>query len=184
MIFLETSRLRLVPAAQELAGEVCAYYRRNRAFLEPYDPRREESFFTEDHQRLLLAQDEALAQCGRGYRFYLRLPGKGDQVLGTVSLNSIVMGAFRSCFLGYKLDQACLNRGYMTEAIGLVTDYAFAQLRLHRIEANVMPWNAPSLRVLEKNGYEREGISREYLYINGKWEDHVHMVKLNRELRL
>ena len=47
-----------------------------------------------------------------------------------------------------------------------------------------MPWNTPSLRVLEKNGYEREGISREYLYINGKWEDHVHMVRLNRDLRL
>lgn len=183
-MILETNRLRLVPAARELAGEVCAYYRRNRAFLEPYDPRREENFFSEDHQRRLLAQDEALALSGRGHRFYICLPEDPGRVVGTIALSSIVMGAFHSCFLGYKLDQACLNRGYMTEAIGLVTEYAFGELQLHRIEANVMPWNAPSLRVLEKNGYEREGISREYLYINGKWEDHVHMVKLNLDLRL
>lgn len=183
-MILETSRLRLVPAAQDLAGEVCAYYRRNRDFLTPYDPRREESFFTEEHQRRLLAQDEALSLCGRAHRFYIRLPEDPDRVAGTIALSNIVMGAFRSCFLGYKLDQAHLNQGYMTEAIGLVTDYAFRELQLHRVEANVMPWNAPSLRVLEKNGYEREGLAREYLYINGKWEDHVHMVKLNRDLRL
>lgn len=183
-MILETSRLRLIPAAQELAGQVCDYYCRNRAFLESYDPRREEIFFTEDYQRLLLVQDEAMAQCGRGFRFYIRLTEEPDRVAGTIALSNIVMGAFLSCFLGYKLDQTCTNRGYMTEAIRLVTEYAFGELRLHRIEANVMPWNTPSLRVLEKNGYEREGISREYLYINGKWEDHVHMVRLNRDLRL
>lgn len=183
-MMLETSRLRLVPAAQELAEQVCDYYCRNREFLTPYDPKREAVFFTPDYHRLLLAQDEAMAQCGRGFRFYIRLPEDPDRVAGTIALSNIVLGAFRSCFLGYKLDGEYTNRGYMTEAIALVTDYAFTQLQLHRVEANVMPWNAPSLRVLEKNGYEREGISREYLYINGKWEDHVHMVKLNRELRL
>lgn len=183
-MILETSRLRLIPAAQELAGQVCDYYCRNREFLTPYDPLREAIFFTEDYHRLLLSQDEAMAQCGRGYRFYIRLAEAPDRVVGTIALSNIVMGAFRSCFLGYKLDKDLLDQGYMTEAIGMVTEYAFQELQLHRIEANVMPWNGASLRVLEKNGYEREGISREYLYINGKWEDHVHMVRLNRDLRL
>ena len=171
-MILETSRLRLIPAAQELAGQVYDYYCRNRAFLESYDPRREEIFFTEDYQRLLLVQDEAMAQCGRGFRFYIRLTEEPDRVAGTISLTSIVMGAFRSCFLGYKLDKDYLNRGLMTAAVGLVTDYAFSQLQLHRIEANVMPWNQASLRVVEKNGYQPEGLAREYLYINGRWEDH------------
>lgn len=183
-MLLENNRLQLMPAAPALSEQVCDYYCRNREFLTPYDPLREAIFFTEDYQRLLLVQDEAMAQCGRGFRFYIRLTEEPDRVAGTIALSNIVMGAFRSCFLGYKLDQTCTNRGYMTEAIRLVTEYAFGELRLHRIEANVMPWNTPSLRVLEKNGYEREGISREYLYINGKWEDHVHMVRLNRDLRL
>ena len=67
----------------------------------------------------------------------------------------------------------------MTEAVELITRYAFDHLELHRIEANVMPRNVASLRVLEKNGYINEGISQKYLNINGVWEDHYHMVILN-----
>ena len=181
---LENQRLQLVPAAPELAEAVCGYYVRNREFLKPYDPCRDPVFFTTDYQRLLLAQDQAMAQAGSGHRFYIRLPDQPDQVVGTISLTSIVLGAFRSCFLGYKLDRDHLNQGLMTGAIALVTDYAFSRLQLHRIEANVMPWNSASLRVLEKNGYEREGVSPEYLFINGRWEDHVHMVRRNRDLRM
>ena len=183
-MILENPRFQLIPAAPELAEAVCSYYVRNREFLTPYDPRRDPVFFTPDYQRLLLAQDQAMSQAGAGHRFYIRLPESPDQVAGTVSLTSIVMGAFRSCFLGYKLDKDHLNRGLMTDAVGLVTDYAFSQLQLHRIEANVMPWNRASLRVVEKNGYEPEGLAREYLYINGRWEDHLHMVKRNQALRL
>lgn len=87
-------------------------------------------------------------------------------------------GAFRSCFVGYKLDKDYLNCGYMTQAVALLCDYAFSQLKLHRIEGNVMPRNQASLRVLEKNGFVNEGLSRKYLNINGVWEDHIHMVKL------
>lgn len=183
-MLLENNRLQLMPAAPALSEQVCDYYCRNREFLTPYDPLREAIFFTEDYHRLLLSQDEAMAQCGRGYRFYIRLAEAPDRVVGTIALSNIVMGAFRSCFLGYKLDQTCTNRGYMTEAIRLVTEYAFGELRLHRIEANVMPWNQASLRVVEKNGYQPEGLAREYLYINGRWEDHLHMVKRNQALRL
>ena len=145
-MILENPRFQLIPAAPELAEAVCGYYVRNREFLTPYDPRRDPIFFTSDYQRLLLAQDQAMSQAGAGHRFYIRLPESPDQVAGTVSLTSIVMGAFRSCFLGYKLDKDHLNRGLMTDAVGLVTDYAFSQLQLHRIEANVMPWNRASLR--------------------------------------
>lgn len=181
---LENQRMQLLPAAPELAEAVCGYYVRNREFLTPYDPRRDPVFFTPDYQRLLLAQDQAMSQAGAGFRFYIRLGEAPELVVGTVSLTSIVMGAFRSCFLGYKLDKDHLNRGLMTEAVGLVTDYAFSRLRLHRIEANVMPWNRASLRVAEKNGYEPEGLAREYLYINGRWEDHLHMVRRNRDVRM
>lgn len=69
----------------------------------------------------------------------------------------------------------------MTEAVGKVTEIAFGRLGLHRIEANIMPWNTRSLRVVQKNGFVNEGIARDYLLINGKWEDHIHMVKLNPE---
>lgn len=67
----------------------------------------------------------------------------------------------------------------MTKAVNEVVDYAFNVLKLHRIEANVMPRNIASKRVLEKCGFIEEGYSKKYLYINGVWEDHIHMVKFN-----
>ena len=67
----------------------------------------------------------------------------------------------------------------MTMAVGMVVGYAFAKLELHRVEANVMPRNLASLRVLEKNQFVNEGMSKYYLRINGVWEDHIHMVKIN-----
>ena len=135
-----------------------------------------------EHERFALIP-AAMERSGSGLRFYLRVPDRPGRVVGTVSLTNLVRGAFQSCFLGYKLDRELLNQGLMTAAVGLVTDYAFSQLRLHRVEANVMPWNTASLRVLEKNGYEREGLARDYLFLNGRWEDHLHMVKLNRAWR-
>jgi ribosomal-protein-alanine N-acetyltransferase len=70
----------------------------------------------------------------------------------------------------------------MTEAIGRGIDYIFRKEQLHRIEANVMPRNAPSLRVVEKLGFCEEGIAKNYLKIDGKWEDHIHMVLLNNQV--
>ena len=102
-----------------------------------------------------------------------------EKIIGIAALNNVVYGAFCSAFLGYKLDSGYLNRGYMTMAVNMVSSYAFQTLGLHRLEANVMPRNKASLRVLEKNRFVNEGISRYYLNINGVWEDHIHMVKLN-----
>ena len=70
----------------------------------------------------------------------------------------------------------------MTEAIEAVVDYAFRELRLHRIEANIMPRNAASLAVVRKLGFHEEGLALRYLKINGKWEDHLHMVRLNEDM--
>jgi ribosomal-protein-alanine N-acetyltransferase len=67
----------------------------------------------------------------------------------------------------------------MTLAIKQTVDFAFNTLSLHRIEANVMPHNIASLKVLEKNNFNKEGLAKKYLKINGKWEDHIHMVLLN-----
>jgi ribosomal-protein-alanine N-acetyltransferase len=67
----------------------------------------------------------------------------------------------------------------MTEAVKAVVDYGFNTLALHRIEANIMPRNIASLRVVGKLGFINEGLSKKYLKINGQWEDHIHMVIFN-----
>lgn len=174
----ETARLRLSLASPSLANAAADYYCRNRDFLTPFDPVRESSFFTAKGQRAQLAEEAALAKEDRTYRWYLSLREDPDRIIGCVALSSLVRGAFQSCFMGYKLDGSLLNRGYMTEAVRAAAELGFDTLGLHRIEANIMPRNAPSLRVAEKAGFRSEGLSRRYLNINGVWEDHIHMVRL------
>lgn len=114
---------------------------------------------------------------GTGYRFYIQRTGQPKEVIGVIGLNNVIWGAFRSALLGYKLDTRWTCRGYMTMAVSLLADYAFRELHLHRIEGNAMPRNRASLRVLEKNGFEPEGLAKAYLKVNGVWEDHIHMVR-------
>ena len=182
MTNLNTKRLLLIPADPALAESVAAYYLRNRDFLRIYEPQREEEFFTAAYQAQLLASDAQMAAEQRGYRFYIAPQSQPQLIIGSIALNNIVWGVFKSCHLSYKLDKDFLNIGLMTEAVAAIEEFAFKQLQLHRIEANVMPRNAPSMRVLQKCGYENEGFSKKYLCINGVWEDHIHMVKLNEEI--
>ncbi len=114
-----------------------------------------------------------------GYRFWIVEKDNPNIIIGTIALTAIVMGAFQSCFMGYKLDKDYLNCGYMTQAVRKCVEIGFNDIGLHRIEANIMPRNKASLRVVEKAGFQNEGLSKEYLMINGVWEDHIHMVILN-----
>lgn len=178
---LENDVIRLVSPDQVRADELADYVTRNRAFLRDYEAEREEGYYSEEAQREVLAGDCRAWEERRGYRLYIRFRDEGDLLIGSVALNNVVWGAFRSCFAGIRLDEAHAGRGYATMAMGLLVPFAFGTLGLHRIEANVMPRNRRSLRVLEKCGFECEGLSRRYLRINGVWEDHVHMVLLNDE---
>ncbi|WP_411676034.1 GNAT family N-acetyltransferase [Caproicibacter sp.] len=176
---IETERLLLKPARPELAHHVLNYYLRNREFLRPFEPERAPEFYTPAYQTAALEQQEEAEKKEDSICFYLFAREQPETVLGTAALNGIIRGCFQSCFLGYRLDEKNQCRGYMTEAVAAVTGYAFRELGLHRIEANVMPRNKASLRVLEKAGYREEGVARRYLKINGVWEDHIHMVRLN-----
>ncbi len=158
-----------------------AYLLRNRAFLEAWEPLRDEAYYSEESLRTMLETEAAEAARGAALRLYLRPPGE-DRIIGTVGLTSVVRGAFLSCFLGYKLDEGEINKGYMTEALERTLEIAFSDMGLHRIEANVMPRNSRSIRVLEKLGFEREGLSPKYLRIAGEWEDHYHYVRRNGAL--
>lgn len=176
---LKTESLILLPARPPLARRVMDYYIRNKSFLEPFEPLKSAQFYTEKFQQKNLQVAARNAVKGLGYRYYITLSDAPEMIIGSIALSDIVRGAFCSAYLGYKLDERMQGRGYMTEAVMRMTEFGFETLQLHRIEANVMPHNAASLRVLKKCGYESEGLARRYLRINGVWEDHIHMVKLN-----
>lgn len=97
---------------------------------------------------------------------------ESGQIIGVVNLNCIVRRAFQSTFLGYAIGAPFARQGYMTEAIQLVSRFAFAEMKLHRLEANVQPGNAASIALVKKCGFRKEGFSPRYLMINGEWRDH------------
>ena len=179
---LQNEWIQLMPPSLSLAEQAADYYCRNREFLKEHEPKREEGFFTPERQREILENEIRSWRAKLSFRFYIRPAAEPEKIIGIAALNNVVYGAFCSAFLGYKLDREYLNRGYMTMAVDMVTAYAFNVLGLHRLEANVMPRNKASLRVLEKNGFLNEGLSKYYLNINGVWEDHIHMVKLNESM--
>jgi ribosomal-protein-alanine N-acetyltransferase len=94
------------------------------------------------------------------------------RVLGTINLRQIDRGGFHSAYLGYQIGAEFARQGYMTEAIALVLRHAFVDLKLHRLEANIQPGNVASIALVKRAGFVKEGFSRRYLKICGRWRDH------------
>lgn len=161
--------LRFIDSGDE--RELLSLNLRNRDFFGKYSATRDDAFFTlEHHVRLIDKYREDRYEDAR-YAFGI-FRQDSDELVGVITLSDIIRGPIQSCFVGYSMDQDHNGKGFMTEAVELVVAYGFRALNLHRIEAGVMPSNAGSQRVLEKCGFEREGLWRKNVRINGKWEDH------------
>ncbi|MBU3734099.1 MAG: GNAT family N-acetyltransferase [Candidatus Planktophila sp.] len=107
----------------------------------------------------------------------------GSQLVGQITLGGVMYGAMRGGHIGYWIDKNFANRGFTTQAVELLTQYAFEELKLHRIEINLRPENASSRRVAEKAGYVFEGERPRYLHIDGQWRDHITFVKENSAIK-
>lgn len=103
-------------------------------------------------------------------------------LVGQISLGGIILGALRGAHIGYWMDQRYANRGITTKSVIMLTEYAFNELHLHRIEINLRPENTASKRVAEKAGYVFEGERPRYLHIDGQWRDHLCFVRENSRI--
>jgi [ribosomal protein S5]-alanine N-acetyltransferase len=95
-----------------------------------------------------------------------------EAIVGLFELSDVVRGAFQNAYLGYWVGEPFAGRGYMREGMQLALRFAFNELRLHRVEANIQPANKRSLALARKAGFRREGFSPRYLKIGGRWRDH------------
>ena len=102
-------------------------------------------------------------------------------LVGVVNISEIVHGAFRSAYLGYYAFVPYAGRGLMKEGLALVITYAFKELKLHRLEANIQPGNRASKALVKALGFRREGLSPRYLKINGRWRDHERWAILSED---
>ena len=170
---IESERLIIrLPEAADVS-EVIRYYRDNRAYLQPYSPTFPSEFLDE---RTWLDQVKIRAQemaAGDGLRAFIFVKVAPRTVVGNINLTQVQRGSSLSCVLGYNLGESEQGKGYMTEAVRAVVDFAFRTWGLHRVAASHMPNNVRSAEVLRRCGFEREGYARHYLKINGRWEDHI-----------
>lgn len=182
-VVVECESLNLCHLGPDSAEQVLHYYNENKEHFTKTSPAFHDDFFTLAYQEKLLQAYQTKQDRDQMVKFWLF--AKDDpqfrNVIGDISFNNIIRSAFQSCFVGYKMDKDNLNKGYMTEALGGVINYAWDELKLHRIEANIMPFNIPSIELVEKIGFKKEGFSEKYLKINGKWENHLRYAILNEE---
>ena len=149
----------------------------SRDFLKPWEPVWPYDALTRGSFRRRLRQYALEARHGSGYAYFIferraAAPLEGA-LLGGISISNLRRGVAQSAGLGYWIGNRHARRGYMTEALGAVVTYCFDGLGLHRLEAACLPHNAPSRALLEKAGFREEGYARQYLRIDGRWQDHV-----------
>ena len=169
---IETDRLQLSIFQPQHAEDLLAYYRRNRAFLEPWEPTRDESSYCIDHFVQMAEHSRKQCQEGTGYRFVAFLKSK-DVLVACCNASNVVRGVFQACHLGFSIDESYQGRGLMTEAVRSVLAYLENELGLHRVMANHLPNNERSAKLLSNLGFEQEGYAKSYLKIAGRWQDHV-----------
>ncbi len=143
----------------------------NKDYWSVFEPRHEASYFNVAVQRDKIRESNYQMRDRREYNFGI-FDSYTSRLIGHISLYSIKRLPFSSGFVGYSIDEREIGRGLGTEAVRLVTKFAFEKMALHRVEAFVSPRNTGSVKVLEKAGYTQEGLMRSLLYINGVWEDH------------
>jgi ribosomal-protein-alanine N-acetyltransferase len=115
-----------------------------------------------------------LLERNRADNFFALLARRADDdaIVGLFEFSEVVRGSFQNAYLGYWVGEPYAGQGYMREGMQLALRFAFSDLRLHRVEANIQPANKRSLALAKKSGFRREGFSPRYLKIGGRWRDH------------
>jgi ribosomal-protein-alanine N-acetyltransferase len=155
---------------------------KSRAFLTPWEPTWSPDALSRAafRRRLRLAATEWIEDSGYAFLVFRRTD---DALLGGVNLSNVRRGVAQSANLGYWIGEPYAHQGYMTEALRTLFPFAFERLALHRIEAACLPHNLASRGLLQKVGFREEGYARQYLRINGSWQDHVLYALLRSDVR-
>lgn len=168
---IETKRLNIRLADIQDVSSIIDFYKRNHDHLSPWSPKLPNNFMDKEFwsdrflkYKIEYNKQESLRAC---------LFTKSGELIGRCNFTNIERGSFQNCRLGYELDYEFEGKGYMSEALDALIKVIFNEFRLHRIEANVIPTNIKSLKILKNLGFEEHGIAKNYLKIDGRWQDHV-----------
>ncbi len=146
--------------------------RDSRSFLEPWEPLWQDDELLLSSFRRRVAHYAKLVHDDAAYPFFI-FTRDGKTLQGAVTVSHVRRGVAQMATLGYWTGAEFGNSGVMTDALGALIGFARDGLDLNRLEAACLPANRPSIRLLQKTGFEQEGFAKNYLKINGRWEDHI-----------
>lgn len=170
---LETERLRLVPLQPGMEQPMIEYSQTNEAHFRPWNAPPVQGEYSPERWTTLCAHSAHDFEMGRGYRFILQRRDLPGTPIGVANYSQVSRGPFQACFLGYQIARDCEGQGLMREALTAGNRFIFETACLHRIHANYIPTNVRSGRLLARLGFTIEGYAKDYLFINGAWQDHV-----------
>lgn len=170
--WLATERLVLEPPTLDASAAVLGYRELNRSHLDAWEPLRADSFYTISEVEFQI--NDMMNQIARmAAVHWLMKKQESSEVIGQCSFTNIIRGSFQACHLGFSLGLGHQGKGLMSEALRVAIPHVFQVQRLHRIMANYQPDNHRSASLLQRLGFEKEGLAKSYLKINGRWCDHV-----------
>lgn len=179
---LMTDRLNLRALSPDDASALLQYQIDNRQHLQPWEPLRDDAFYTVEAIQRRVAN--MAHQMSEGNALYLLIrDAQLHTVIGECNFTNIVRGPFQACHLGFSIAASMQGKGLMYEALEQALKFVFDTYALHRVMANYRPENIRSGKLLQRLGFETEGTARAYLKINGNWADHILTACINDKMQ-
>lgn len=176
---IETDRLILKALDGSKASMLLNFLVSGRDEFERYETKKDDNYYTIKYQKQVLSTEYNLMKEHKYVRYYVFLKEDTDDIIGTVSFGFFRPHPFSSCNIGYKFLKRQHGYGYAGEAVKAAIDEVFRELNFHQIYAYIMPENEPSIKLVEKQGFIYEGLSKKCLCVRGNWEDHYVYKLLN-----
>lgn len=177
----ETERLflKILAPTSQNAVSVLDFYMNNQELFERFEPLRPEKFYTKAYQKNCLVFEYNSMLSKTTIRFWLYEKHNPEKIIGTVSFSNIQRGPLSCCTIGYKMDSEYHQQGYCYEALKKAISLISHSLHIHRFVAYILPDNIPSKNLIQKAGFEYEGIARKSIMIGSSFEDHEQYSYIN-----
>lgn len=172
---IKTERLILSVPNTHQSESMRDYFSKNKEYHALCQPRRRDEFYSLKRISERISAGQTNFERGNEIWLLIQLRDgeRATKIVGDLAFSQLARGPFQAAYLGYKLDQDHVGKGYMYEALQSALAHMFEEQKMHRIMANYSPANLRSAAVLKKLGFVVEGYARDYLYLNDRWEDHI-----------